>query len=72
MRLFRIRSLLMKPTCLVLVFSAVCFAQAIVPVSDKTFEFHSGFWINLDRFLYEQALADPTPAAVAPESWKQQ
>jgi len=57
----------MKPTCFVLAWQAVCFAQAIVPVPDKTFEFHSGFWINLDRFLYEQALADPAPAAVAPE-----
>ena len=67
MRLLRIRSFLMKPTCLMLVFSGICFAQAIVPVPDKTFEFHSGFWINLDRFLYEQALADPAPDAVTPE-----
>ena len=67
MRLLCIRSLPIQPAWLALVFSAVCFAQAVVPVSDKTFEFHSGFWINLDRFLYEQALADPAPAAVAPE-----
>ena len=67
MRSRRIRSFLIKPTCLVLALQALCFAQAIVPVPDKTFEFHSGFWINLDRFLYEQALANPAPAAVAPE-----
>ena len=57
----------MKTTCLVAVLSTVCFGQAIVPVRDKTFEFHSGFWINLDRYLYEQALADPAPAPVTPE-----
>jgi len=27
----------------------------------------AGFWFNLDRFLYEQALADPAHDAVAPE-----
>ena len=57
----------MKATWLALALASGGFAQAIVPVSDKTFEFRSGFWINLDRFLYEQALADPAPAAVAPE-----
>ncbi|MGB6945460.1 MAG: hypothetical protein WBE37_23890 [Bryobacteraceae bacterium] len=35
--------------------------------ADSTFEFHSGFWVNLHHFLYEQAgsqtpLADDSPA----------
>jgi hypothetical protein len=47
----------MKTAWLVLLLSAACFAKAIVPVPDKTFEFHSGFWINLDRYLY--AARDP-------------
>lgn len=47
--------------------ASIAGAQAIVPVPDKTFEFRSGFWINLDHFLTEQALADPAPPAVAPQ-----
>jgi hypothetical protein len=33
------------------------------------FEFHSGFWVNLHHFLYEQAAA-ATPPASAPPAWR--
>jgi hypothetical protein len=44
---------LLAPTCL----CANPKAQDSVPVTsaDNLFEFHSGFWINLHHFLYEQA-----------------
>ncbi len=46
-------SLLLWPIC----FSLNAAAQDSVPItsSDNLFEFHSGFWINLHHFLYEQA-----------------
>ena len=47
--------------------AAVASPQALVRIPDKTFEFHSGFWINLDHFLYEQASASPEPAALSPK-----
>src|SRR5437763_428101 len=56
----------MKIPSLIFALSTVCFAQPILPVPDKTFEFHSGFWMNLDHFLREQASANPAPPAVAP------
>jgi hypothetical protein len=33
--------------------------------ADTTFEFHSGFWINLHHFLSEQAMADTPPASTS-------
>lgn len=33
------------------------------------FEFHSGFWVNLHHFLYEQATA-PAPPASVPAAWR--
>lgn len=33
------------------------------------FEFHSGFWVNLHHFLYEQATAAALPAS-APPAWR--
>jgi hypothetical protein len=38
--------------------------------ADATFEFHSGFWINLHHFLYEQAMADTPPPSASP-AWQQ-
>jgi hypothetical protein len=32
-----------------------------------TFEFHSGFWVNLHHFLYEQAKAESSPRSSSPE-----
>lgn len=58
----------MKTRLLMLIaLASVAGAQAIVPVPDKTFEFRSGFWINLDHFLMAQALANPAPPEVAPQ-----
>ena len=37
--------------------------------ADSTFDFHSGFWINLHHFLYEQASMDTPPAATSP-AWQ--
>jgi hypothetical protein len=36
--------------------------------TDITFEFHSGFWVNLHHFLYEQATAD-SPSPSYPPEW---
>src|ERR1700733_2775651 len=50
----------------------VCLAVlCVLPAAraDTTFEFNSGFWINLHHFLYEQALVD-TPSASAAPAWQ--
>jgi hypothetical protein len=39
----------------------------IVPVTVGMFEFHSGFWINLHHFLYQQALPQDRSRQPAPE-----
>jgi hypothetical protein len=46
-------------------------AFVLLPMAgaDSTFEFHSGFWINLHHFLYEQASMDTSPAATPP-AWQ--
>ena len=44
------------------VFSGGCLAQDMV-----TFEFHSGFWVNLHHFLYEQATAESPSPSNSPE-----
>lgn len=36
--------------------------------ADSTFEFHSGFWVNLHHFLYEQA-SRQTPLAGGSPAW---
>jgi hypothetical protein len=46
--------------------SILAVAQSFVSVSEKTFEFHSGFWIKLDHSLREQVSVLPPPAPVAP------
>src|SRR5438045_1343934 len=53
-------------TAYLLIVSALCSAQALVPIPDKIFEFHSGFWMNLDHFLREQAAVKPAPPQVTP------
>lgn len=59
------RSVHVKTASLIVIVSAVCYGQAVAPVPDQTFEFHSGFWMNLDHFLREQAAVNPSPE-VAP------
>jgi hypothetical protein len=46
-------------------------ALVLLPIAgaDSTFEFQSGFWINLHHFLYEQASMD-TPPAATPPAWQ--
>lgn len=43
----------------------------LLPVAraDSTFDFHSGFWINLHHFLFEQATMDIPSAATSP-AWQ--
>src|SRR5579863_790992 len=51
---------------------SVCLAMMVfLPAAwaDTTFEFHSGFWINLHHFLSEQAIADTPPASTSP-AWQ--
>jgi hypothetical protein len=58
-----------------LIASGFLTAFVLLPMAgaDSTFEFHSGFWINLHHFLYEQATLDeqatvdtpPTPTSPA-------
>jgi hypothetical protein len=44
-------------------------AQDATPLStDVVFEFHSGFWVNLHHFLFEQAKAE-SPAPPGPPEW---
>jgi hypothetical protein len=40
-----------------------------MPAQDATFEFHSGFWVNLHHFLYEQAMMG-TPSQSDPPEWR--
>jgi hypothetical protein len=46
-----------------------CLALFAFPgyATDTTFEFHSGFWINLHHFLYEQATTDSLSPSYPPE-----
>jgi hypothetical protein len=46
-------------------------AAFVLPVAgaDSTFDFHSGFWINLHHFLYEQATINTPPATTSP-TWQ--
>lgn len=48
-----------------LIASAGLAALVFLPAvwADTTFEFHSGFWVNLHHFLYEQATVDQPPAS---------
>jgi hypothetical protein len=51
----------------------VCLAVlCVLPAAraDTTFEFHSGFWINLHHLLYEQALVDMPSASAAAPAWQ--
>ncbi len=45
-------------------FSLTCFAQQNTP--SALFEFHSGFWLNLHHYLYQQATAEPPPPPASP------
>jgi hypothetical protein len=56
--------------CLVLfVFPTGSSAQGVAPAAatDIMFEFHSGFWVNLHHFLYEQATAGSLSPSYPPE-----
>src|ERR1700736_973028 len=53
------RKLIMTCCLALFAFPAGLLAQGgAPPATDITFEFHSGFWVNLHHFLYEQATAD--------------
>jgi hypothetical protein len=43
---------------------------APIPAKDATFEFHSGFWVNLHHFLYEQAVMG-APSPSDPPEWRE-
>jgi hypothetical protein len=47
-------------------------AQGVAPTPPKeaSFEFHSGFWVNLHHFLYEQAIMG-TPSPSDPPEWRE-
>jgi hypothetical protein len=45
-------------------------APSQTPVDSVIFEFHSGFWLNLHQFLYQQASAPGSPASDSPE-WRE-
>src|ERR1051326_3795376 len=56
--------------CVIAFVCAACAsAQALPPIpTNDTFEFHSGFWINLHHFLYWEAIAE-TPPPGRPAAW---
>ena len=60
-----------------LIASGFLTAFVLLPAAgaDSTFDFHSGFWINLHHFLYEQAALDEqatvdTPPAPTSPAWQ--
>jgi hypothetical protein len=55
-----------------LVLAAHVWAQGVTPApaKDATFEFRSGFWVNLHHFLYEQAMMG-TPSPSDPPEWRE-
>lgn len=56
----------MRCAVLCICLSAIRLPAAAAP----TFDFHSGFWINLHHFLYEQASAETPPPASSPAPWR--
>jgi hypothetical protein len=50
-------------------FGVALLASLRLAGADTTFEFHSGFWVNLHHFLYEQAASDQ-PAVSNSPAWQ--
>ena len=50
--------------------AAFLFVATRIWAQGATFDFHSGFWVNLHQFLYEQAMREASPASDLPE-WRE-